>query len=355
MPVGESIRSTEESQLPFDESASFTTPPAFGPYRVLHQIGSGVLGPVFRTYAPQNDRLVAIKAFRLDIVPEQVARLADALRRRAASGLHHAAIVPVLDAGLEGATAYLATEYVAAETLDVALRHLAPASLDRALPILKQLADAIDAAWAAGTGHGALHPRDIFITLDSHEVRVTGFGVVPTLETIGIKAPVRRPYAAPERANGESWDIRSDVYSLGAVAHELLTRRRPAGSGEQDGSLTSDTTAEQRVQIRRVLACVLAERPERRFASGRAFVQALEAIAHGEVVVTPADEPEEAALEVAATSTAAAELARDVFVDAEPDPIPADPPSEPQPVLHALTTLEPQKALAPAREPIVDF
>ena len=62
-------------------SAAFTPPAAFGPYRVLHQIGSGVLGPVFRTYDPQQDRLVAVKVFRLDLLPEQVARLADGLRK----------------------------------------------------------------------------------------------------------------------------------------------------------------------------------------------------------------------------------------------------------------------------------
>src|SRR5581483_218090 len=151
--------------LPFDESAGFTAPSAFGTYRVLHQIGSGVLGPVFRTYDPQRDRLVAIKAFRLELLPEQVARLADALRRLTGEASPKApAIVPALDAGLEGTTAFLAMEYVAAETLDVAIRHLAPAPIERALPIITQLADAIDAGWAAGVGHGALHPRDVFVT-----------------------------------------------------------------------------------------------------------------------------------------------------------------------------------------------
>ena len=277
----------QESPLPFDESAGFTAPSAFGTYRVLHQIGSGVLGPVFRTYDPQRDRLVAVKAFRLDVVPEQIARLADALRRLVTSSVDHPGIVPAIDAGLEGTTAYLATEYVAAETLDVALRHLAPAPLDRALPILSQMAEAIDAAWASGAGHGALHPRDVFVAVDAHEVRITGFGVVPALESIGIKTPVRRPYAAPERANGEPWDVRADVYSLGAIAHELLTRRRPAGSGEQDGALTTGTTAEQRVQIRRVLSAVLAERPHHRFPSARAFTDALAAIGRGEAVAWP--------------------------------------------------------------------
>jgi hypothetical protein len=278
-----------ELPLPFDESAGFTAPSAFGGYRVLHQIGSGVLGPVFRTYDPQRDRLVAVKAFRLDIIPEQVAKLADGLRRLAAAVPAHDGLVPALDAGLEGTTAYLASEYVAAETLDVAMRHLAPAPLDRALPILTQMAAAIDAAWAGGIGHGALHPRDVFVTVDSHDVRITGVGVVAAMESVGVRAPIRRPYTAPERVSGDSWDARADVYSLGAIAHELLTRRRPAGSGEQDGALTTDTTPEQRVQIRRVLSAALAEDPAHRFASAGAFTDALAAISRGEI---PAAWPE---------------------------------------------------------------
>lgn len=256
--------------LPFDESHTFTPPPAFGPYRVLHQVGSGVLGPVFRTYDPQRDRLVAVKAFRLDLVPEDVARLADALRRLTGAAGQIAA-------GLEGTTAFLAMDYHAAETLDVALRHLAPAPLDVALPLLTAMAARVDDAWAAGPahGHGVLHPRDVFVTPGTNAVGITGFGVAPALESIGARPPVRRPYTAPERSAGDPWDVRADVYSLGAIAHELLTGRRPAGPGQQDGSLPATMAPEIRVQIRRVLAKALAESPAGRFASARDFVEAL--------------------------------------------------------------------------------
>jgi serine/threonine-protein kinase len=290
----DSRRTEGVAALSLDESASFIAPSAFGPFRVLHQIGSGVLGPVFRTYEPQRDRLIAVKAFRLDLVPEDVARLADALRRLANASPAHPNLVPAVDAGLEGTTAYLAMDYVAGETLDVAFRHLAPAPLDRALPVLTQIADALEAGWAAGLGHGALHPRDAFLTAGANEVRVTGVGVVPALEATGVKAPVRRPYTAPERAAGESWDIRADVYSLGAIAHELLTRRRPAGSGEQDGALATGLSPEQRVHIRRILSAALAERPEHRFATPAAFATALTAVSRGETPVLP-PEPEAAA------------------------------------------------------------
>jgi serine/threonine protein kinase len=181
--------------LPFDDPAGFTAPPAFGPFRVLHQIGSGVLGPVFRTFDPLSEKLVAVKVFRLDVVPEVSARLADALMRLAETPVEHPAVVAVLDAGMEGTTAFLAMEYVAAETLDVTLRRMVPASLETAGPMLRQVADALEAAWSVGIGHGALHPRDIFLPNASEAsqggvgVRVAGFGVTEALESPGTSEP----------------------------------------------------------------------------------------------------------------------------------------------------------------------
>ena len=84
-----------------------------------------------------------------------------------------------------------------------------------------------------GVGHGALHPRDIFITPD--EARASGFGVVEALERVGLRAPVRRPYSAPERIAGAAWSTPADVFSLGAIAFELLTGRRPSGTGRSSG------------------------------------------------------------------------------------------------------------------------
>src|SRR5262249_44871104 len=154
-----------------------------------------VLGPVFRTYDPQHDRLVAVKAFRLDIPPQTVARLAEALRRLVDRAVDPSAVVRVIDAGLEGTSAFIAIEYASAESLDVAPRPLAPAPIDRALPLLTEAARAIDAAWATGLGHGALHPRDLIVPGDGDGLHMTGFGIVSALESIGEKAPVRRPYA----------------------------------------------------------------------------------------------------------------------------------------------------------------
>ena len=197
---------------------------------------------------------------------------------------------------MAGSTAYVAMEFATGESLDVALRHLAPAPLERALPLLEAIAGAIDTAWAGGLGHGALHPRDVIVAPGTFDVRVTGFGIRPALESLGVTTAPRRPYSAPERMAGEPWDIRADVYSLGAIAHELLTGRRPLGSGEP----------EEATLLHRVLAKALAADPDDRFESGKALIDALDAVAHSEseadvqaeefaapIVVATADEVEE--------------------------------------------------------------
>ena len=87
--------------LKHEDASLFSPPGAFGPFRVMHQIGTGVVGPVFRTYDPESDRLVAVKAFDLDITPEQAEIFVEALKRIVEVGLSHSAIVAPLDAGLE--------------------------------------------------------------------------------------------------------------------------------------------------------------------------------------------------------------------------------------------------------------
>jgi hypothetical protein len=261
-----------------DDPAAFAPPPAFGPFRVLHQIGIGALGPVFRTYEPTRDRLVAIKLFRLDVTPEQAGSLAVELARAADAGLFHPSIVEPIAAGVEGTVAYRAEEYVAAESLDVAIRHYAPAALDTALPFLRQLAGAIDFARTAGVGHGGLHLRDVFVTPD--EARASGFGIVEALERSGLRAPVRRPYSAPERIAGAAWGTPADVFSLAAIAYELLAGRRPSGTGEQIAPLTGPNAGPYADAIRSVLARAMDDDPARRYPTALGFVSALEVAAH---------------------------------------------------------------------------
>ena len=282
---------------------------------------------MFRTYEPTRDRLVAVKVFRLDIVPEQAQALADALSRATQASLFHPSIVAPIASGVEGTLAYRAEEYVAAESLDVALRHYAPATIDKALPFITQLAGAVDFARAAGVGHGGLHPRDIFVTPD--EARATGFGVVDALDAVGVRAPVRRPYTAPERIAGQGWSTPADVFSLAAIAFELLTARRPAGTGPQIGALPE---GDRSAALHAVLARAMDDDPSRRYPAALAFASALEAAARGESVrsdvgqaavrQTAVSAPAAAtAANVAATRAAAAPPPGEFAIEDDLDPV----------------------------------
>ena len=242
----------------------------------MHQIGVGVLGPVFRTYDPSEDRLVAVKAFHLDMTPEQARTLVEALEHLVGVGLSHPGLAVPLAAGLEDGIAYLAQEYVAAESLDVAMRHYSPAQGETAMLFVAQMGDAIDAAHECGIVHGALHLRDVFVTPD--EAHVTGFGVVTALEEIGLAGPIRRPYTAPEIITRRTWGGAADRFALAAIAYELLTGRRVAGTGEQvTERLRSVTGVADPEQLQEVFAMVLADDPEARYSSASRFVSALAA------------------------------------------------------------------------------
>src|SRR5437773_4324619 len=98
------------------DAAGAAPPDAFGPFRVLHQIGAGTLGPVFRAYDAEGERLVAVKLFRLDLPPDRVHRLVAELERLVAADLKHPALAAPIAAGIVDLSAYLACEYVAADS-----------------------------------------------------------------------------------------------------------------------------------------------------------------------------------------------------------------------------------------------
>ena len=219
-----------------DDPSAFAAPAQFGPFRVLHQIGVGALGPSSAPTSPsaigwcrqsvpsRHHPGTGADPRGRDLARGRGGPLSSLHRRADRGGVGHARLQRGRICGSR-----------VARRRDAALR--AGANHD-GLPFITQLAGAIDFARAAGVRHGALHPRDIFVTPE--EARATGFGVVEALERIGIE---RRSdgLTAPERIADGSWATAADIFSLAAITYELLTARRPAGLGREIGTLTAGT------------------------------------------------------------------------------------------------------------------
>jgi len=278
---------------------------------------------------PDTDRVVAIKVFRLDLPPERVHQLVAELEKLIGANLAHPGIAAPIAAGISGVSAYVAQEFAEAESLDVVVRDYGPAPPPDAIRIVTELAGALDFAAVVNVTHGMLHPRDVLIAAE--EVRLTGMGIGPALERIGVAAPMRRPYTAPERLAGGRWDRRADVFSLAAVMFELLFGRRIAGTGEQAREAVTEIAGANVRQLRAVFARALAEDPAERFDTALEFAEQLKgAFSEAALTFVPGAEPVAAAADVGPS---------------EPTPLTADENVEP-PITHAVATGTPERPAA---------
>jgi serine/threonine protein kinase len=269
------VRRPRSLALNHELSDSLLAPRAFGPFRVLHQIGVGVLGPVYRAQAETDGALVAIKALRIDAPPEHAADVARDLTALVSAWPRHTGLAGPIAAGIEGETPWLALEHLESPTLDTWLREGRRLRVEDGLAGIAALAEAVDAAHAAGFVHGSLHPRDVFVDVQG-VVRVTGFGLGPVLQRIGIRPAIRRPYSAPETIEGGAITPAADLFTLGVLAFEWLTRRRPAGLGaEAAAHFETAAAADEVAHARSIVAAMLAENPTHRPASALAFALAL--------------------------------------------------------------------------------
>ena len=228
---------------------------------------------MFRAYDAGREKLVAVKLFKLDLPPERVHQLVANFEQLIAADLTHPAMAVPLATGIADVSAYLAQDYVAAESLDLAVREYGAAPVADALRVAAQLAGALDFGSVVNIAHGALHPRDILLSAD--ETRMTGIGVARALENVGVAIPVRRPYTAPERIAGGVWDRRADVFSLAALIHELLWAKRITGTGDHIADTLTAIPGTDFTVLKRVFARALAENPGARFETALEFVDAL--------------------------------------------------------------------------------
>ncbi len=205
-------------------------------YRIVEKIGAGGMGIVYRAHDEELDRDVAIKILRAGSLTDEARRKRFRTEALSLARLNHPNIATVHEFGSEGGIDFLVTEYISGMTLDVKLAGGAlPA--EEVFRLGLQLAQGLAAAHQQGIVHRDLKPGNLRLTTDGR-LKILDFGLaqfMPEASEQGLTVTLTQsqeitgtlPYMAPEQLRGEKTDARSDVWSAGAVLHEMATGRRP--------------------------------------------------------------------------------------------------------------------------------
>jgi serine/threonine protein kinase len=243
-------------------------------YNLLERLEPAGPGELFRARDTRLGRTVAVRILPVEFARETAARAELLERAGSLIALSHHNTTALFEVGEHEGRVYLVFEFQVGQSLraEMAGRQM---NVRRAVELAVQIGDAVSDAHAAGFVHGGLSPDSIVITAKGH-AKIPAFELASRAGFDPSTAEARlRDYDAPEEANGQEADERSDVYSVGAILYEMLTTRRPLHRGSAAPSATNGHVP---AELDGVVLKAVAPNPDSRFQSAAVFAAELRGV-----------------------------------------------------------------------------
>ena len=302
-----------------------------GKYDIVEKIGSGGFGTVYKGWDPVIKRHVAIKTCEVGSKDIRTRFFREA---QLAGGLQHPNITFVYEFGFEGDVPFMVQEFLSGEDLDRMIKAGTTLPLQDKLKILLGIVFGLEYAHKAGVMHRDVKPANVRV-LDNQSVKIMDFGIAKSVDpsgditmtgiTVGSSS-----YMSPEQIGGDTIDFRTDIFSFGILAYELLSYRKPFRN-ENLFLLLEQIVKEEPVPLAelapdlppsliQVVEKSMAKRPEDRFATSKdlrnalvAVQQQLPPIENGEARLHTVRQPGDDSVRLRA-------LERFEILDTDPDP-----------------------------------
>ncbi|HEY6076862.1 MAG TPA: serine/threonine-protein kinase, partial [Gaiella sp.] len=203
-------------------------------YRIEALIGRGGMGAVYRAAEEGLGRKVALKVIAPELAQDERFRERFLRESRIAASLDHPHVIPIYQAGDEDGLLFLAMRYVEGSDLAKVVAENGALEPKRAVDLLSQIAEALDAAHEKGLIHRDVKPSNVLIAESAgrEHCYLGDFGLTKrtgSLSGVSVAGEIvgTLEYVAPEQITGNALDERADVYSLGCVLYECLTGQSP--------------------------------------------------------------------------------------------------------------------------------
>ena len=317
-----------------------------GRYRIDRRLGAGGMSTVFLATDTVLERPVAVKLLAEHLADDEAFVARFQREALSAARLQHPNIVQVFDYGLDASSHrhFIVMEFVDGPSCADLLRDRKRLDVDEAVRIARDACHGLDYAHRAGVVHRDVKPGNLLVAKDSGATKLADFGIAKAAEQTRItqvgSVLGTAAYLSPEQAHGDEAGPRSDTYSLGVCAYQLLTGRLP----HEYGSLT-ELALKQReepivpiselrpavpMELDLAVRVSLERDPADRYGSALEFAQALEAGLHGHATEATRALAAAPATQATRTMSPATEATRALPTRQRPPAVPVPPAAEPR-------------------------